>query len=97
MNDEVQWVDGRPWAEDCMAMELCDQAEAMFGTTDSCEAMRLLYGWIKRLPDKELEAMLQRLQPSALLMTREQAMRPAHEAFQEIYDKSPDEEEQKWQ
>ena len=92
MNDEVQWIDGRLWAEDCMAMELCDQAESMFGTTDSHEAMRLLYGWISQLPDKELETMLQRLQPRALLLTREQAFRPAAKTFQEIYDKSPNEE-----
>lgn len=90
VNDEVQWIDGRNWAEDCMAMELCDQAESMFGTTDSSEAMRLLYGWISRLPDKELEAMLQRLSPSSLVMTREQAFRPAGETLEEIYERSPD-------
>ena len=73
MNYEVEWIDGRFWAEDCMAMELCDQAESMFGTTDSCEAMRLLYGWIGRLPDKELEAMLRRFNSKCLTTTRKQA------------------------
>lgn len=89
-NDEVQWIDGRGWAVDAMAIALCDQAESMFGTSDSCEAMRLLYAWIDRLPDKELEAMLQRLDPSSLVMTREQACRPADEALEEIYERSPD-------
>ena len=56
-----------------MAMELCDQAEIMFGTTDSQEAMRLLYGWIQRLPDKELEAMLRRVNPKALTTTAAEA------------------------
>lgn len=78
-NSEVQWIDGRPWAEDCMAMALCDQAEAMFGTTDSHEAMRLLYGWIGRLPDKELEAMLRRINPKALTTTAAEAFRKPEE------------------
>ena len=86
MKPEVQWIDGRDWAEDCLAMELSNQAESMFGTTDCCEAMRLLYGWISRLPDKELEAMLQRLRPSALLLTRKQAFTPADEFLEEIYN-----------
>ena len=82
MNEEVQWIDGRFWAEDYMAMELCDQAESMFGTTDSCEAMRLLYGWINRLPDKELEAMLQRLNPKCLTLTRAEAFRTSKDPQQ---------------
>ena len=87
---QVQWIDGRAWANDCLAMELCDQAESMFGTTDSCEAMRLLYDWIDRLPDSVLEAMLQRVSPDSLIMTREQADTPAHEAFEKIYEESPE-------
>ena len=78
-NSEVQWIDGRPWAETCMVMALCDQAEAMFGTTDSHEAMRLLNGWIGRLPDKELEAMLRRFDPKALTTTATEAFRKLEE------------------
>ena len=79
VSEEVQWIDGRFWAEDCMAMELHDQAESMFGTNDSCEAMRLLYGWISRLPDKELEAMLQRINPKCLTITRAEAFSTSEE------------------
>ena len=79
VNDEVQWIDGRLWAEDCMAMALSSQAESMFGTNDSCEAMRFLYGWISRLPDKELEAMLQRFNPKCLTTTRKEAFKKPEE------------------
>ena len=69
---EVKWIDGRLWAEDCLAMELMGFADEFFKTENSADAVSFLQEWISELSDEVLEAHLKRLNPLILRCTREQ-------------------------
>ena len=83
---EVKWIDGRLWAEDCLAMELMGFADEFFKTENSADAVSFLQEWISELSDEVLEAHLKRLNPLILRCTREQAMRPAEEKLEELFN-----------
>ena len=67
-------------------MELMGFADEFFKTENSAEAVSFLQEWISELSDEVLEAHLKRLNPFILRCTRDQAMRPAEEALEELFN-----------